>query len=302
MVDRVKLVTDDPEVEPNDDPDDPDDSEVGTDLRRDVARLEAAIRELPLDAVEARRELQARHDSHRRDLRAAELAARRATKPLPPAVTARAAVEAEDRALALSAPQVADPAPLATQTARGAISRATSEVTLVASDRRERERYAFGLYAELRTDAEVITAVRDAYGVSEHTARADLRAVRAVAASWRDQTEWTDRRDQHVMGLRRLFDLALAKDDLDLARKLMAQIAAVEGFNAALRSQVDHRHVHTTLPSGPGIVAGFDVRAMPRDQRAALLLLLPASADEIERVVEADAIEADSAEVASGDE
>lgn len=254
------------------------------DLRSSIAELSDAIDSGAYRDDRQLDEWQSALDELRADLRHAEREIERANTP-------RQRPERVHPAIGL-ARMLAD-GPIDPEQARyqSAITRATAEAGRVVSDaKRERERFAFSLYSELRADPEIIAALCEAYEVSEGTARADLERVRAIAASWRDTSEWHRRRDQHVMALRKLYDHAMSltceglpTPDIDQARKIMAQIATVEGFNAPTRGVVLHGHGlipgqgdSTLPPDGPGIVAGVDIRTLTRGERDALLLLLPA--------------------------
>lgn len=164
---------------------------------------------------------------------------------------------------------------------RTVVERATVEAEVSpdrALARRDRERHAFDLYASLRSSAEIIASLVEVYAISEATARRDLDRAKAIAGSWRDSAGWDARRDQHLITLRAMFHEARKDGDIDQARKLMYQIAEIEGFRAPTRGVVLHGHgmvQDSTMPVGPGYVAGVDVRSMTRAERAALLLLLP---------------------------
>jgi hypothetical protein len=169
-----------------------------------------------------------------------------------------------------------------------AIERATAEETSASAARRVRIAAAYDLYGKQRSSGEIVAILVSQHGVSEATARADLQAVRDIVDSWRNLTGWHERRDQHAMGLRHLLDLALADHAanelgspargmaLEAARKVMADMRAVEGFAAPTKGLVLHGHgsIDTTLSDGPGVVGGVSLRKLKPHQLAAVQLLL----------------------------
>lgn len=206
---------------------------------------------------------------------------------------------AADRAIAIEA-LTPSPGP---HPAAGAMARNAEETgSAIESARRERERFAYALYSQLRSEAEIRAALCTTYGISEATARDDLRAVRAIVASWRDHMDWIQRRDQHMTALRGIVDRALARGDdkgLEIARKTLADMRAVEGFTAPTRGVVVHGHgvlTDTTLPDGPGVIAGLRILDLTPGQRSAMLALLPPEAIEASQDAAGDAIDAASVE------
>lgn len=241
-------------------------------------------------------ELEAQEDRHER------LAQERAAAP-PAASEARTARVLQAEAAAARA--ALSPAPLDPRAA--AIERATTEETAASAARRTRIAAAYDLYGKQRSAGEIVATLVANHGVSESTARADLQAVRDIVDSWRNLAGWHERRDQHMMGLRHLLDLALADHEsalpgtpargmaLDQARKVMADMRTVEGFAAPTKGLVLHGHGHlgTPLADGPGVVGGVSLRRLDPDKLAALQLLL--GEGEAIAPAEGDAIEAEEA-------
>jgi hypothetical protein len=217
------------------------------------------------------------------DTRAAERRAEReaADDKLSESRTSRVLADAAASARAELTPTPLDPR-------AAAIERATAEETAASAARRLRIAAAYDLYGKQRSSGEIVAILVSQHGVSEATARSDLQAVRDIVDSWRNLTGWHERRDQHAMGLRHLLDLALADHAtsppgtpargmaLDQARKVMADMRAVEGFNAPTKGLVLHGHgsIDTTLPDGPGVVGGVSLRKLKPHQLAAVQLLL----------------------------
>lgn len=117
-------------------------------------------------------------------------------------------------------------------------------------------------------------------------ARTAVRRMLAVVEHGRDGRQWHARRDQHVAELHEIKEIARDSGNMDGALKALGAIARIEGFDAPQRSINVHGHAlvgpntSTTLPDGPGVVAGISVavlRAMPRAERAALVSLIGAA-------------------------
>ena len=243
------------------------------------------------DAYEAERDAQ--------DARAAELAAARLDVRDPDARVARLTADqhAADTAIAI---QALDPKPIDPLGCEPAMRRSAeeSETSTVEARRRERDRFAYSLYADLRSDVEIRAALCATYGISDATARDDMRAVRAIVASWRDHTEWSARRDQHMMALRSIHDLAKQRGDdrgLEVARKVLSDMRAVEGFTAPTRGVIVHGHGIASggnLPDGPGVIAGIRILDLTPGQRQAMLALLPPAALEAAQEDRGEAIDA----------
>lgn len=114
-------------------------------------------------------------------------------------------------------------------------------------------------------------------------ARTAVTRMLAVVEHSRDGRAWYGRRDQHVAELHEIKRMARDQGNVDGALKAMAAVARIEGFDAPQKSVNLHGHAMigpnttTSLPDGPGVVAGVSVqalRAMGRDGREMLVKLI----------------------------
>lgn len=87
---------------------------------------------------------------------------------------------------------------------------------------------------------------------------------------------------------------------LQEARAIMDQISKIEGHYSPVKVDVAHAHLHV-FASGPGVVAGVDLRSATREQRAALRALLPEATAVIDAEVTSEAIQDGTADALSSE-